>query len=260
MRICVATILMFSSMWSVAAPIVGAGSCEVRSGPRTAALIELYTSEGCSSCPPADQALGKLRELLGANAEGFGLALHVDYWDYIGWRDPWAQEIFSERHRRLVSANHHDVVYTPHFFVNGIEMPPGQSALHDEVRELNAQRAQAQIQLSAGSTSAGTVTLDVSAQSDPNIGSPALYIVVSENGLVSNVRRGENAGRTLRHEHVARTWIGPIALHNGAITVHRELPLPDRGSGARWELTAFVEDERTGKVVQALGLQPCTTF
>ncbi|HYA60360.1 MAG TPA: DUF1223 domain-containing protein, partial [Burkholderiaceae bacterium] len=87
---------------------------------------------------------------------------------------------------------------------------------------------------------------------------PALYIVVSENGLVSNVRRGENAGRTLRHEHVARTWIGPIALHNGAVTVHRELPLPDRGSSARWELTAFVEDERTGKVVQALGLQPCT--
>lgn len=260
MRVRAAAIVIFASLWSIAGWAVGADSCEVRSGPRTAALIELYTSEGCSSCPPADQALARLRELLGPDAEGFALALHVDYWDYIGWRDPWAQEIFSERHRHLVSANHHDVVYTPHFFVNGIEMPPGQSALREQVRELNSQPAQAQIQLTAGRSSAGMLALDVSAHSDAKLGSPALYLVISENGLVSNVRRGENAGRTLKHEHVARTFIGPIALRDGAITVHRELPLPDSGHGARWELTAFVEDERTGKVVQALGLQPCATF
>jgi len=260
MRLRGATILIFSGIWTIAGPAAGAGSCAARSGPQTAALIELYTSEGCSSCPPADQALGKLPELLGPGAEGFGLALHVDYWDYIGWRDPWAQEIFSERHRRLVSANHHDVVYTPHFFVSGIEMPPGQGALRQEVLELNAQPAQAQIQLSAGRASGEMLTLDASAQGDARLDSPALYIVVSENGLVSNVRKGENAGRTLRHEHVARTWIGPIALHNGAVTVHRELALPDAGGATRWELTAFVQDEHTGKIVQALGLQPCAAF
>ena len=260
MRWRAAAMLIFGGMWTIAAPAIGAGSCEVRSGLQTAALIELYTSEGCSSCPPADEALGKLPELLGPGAEGFGLALHVDYWDYIGWRDPWAQQIFSERHRRLVFANHHDIVYTPHFFVSGIELAPGRSALRDEVRELNARPAQAQIQLSAGRASAGRLTLDASAQSDAKVGSPALYVVVAENGLVSNVRRGENAGRTLKHEHVVRTWIGPIALRNGTVAVHRELSLPDGDNGRRWELTAFVQDERTGKVVQAIALQPCATF
>jgi len=260
MHLRTAVIVTFGATWAIATPALGVGSCEARSGLQTAALIELYTSEGCSSCPPADEALGKLPELLGPGAKGFGLALHVDYWDYIGWRDPWAQQIFSERHRRLVFANHHDVVYTPHFFVSGIEITPGQGALRDEVRELNARPAQAQIQLSAGRASAGWLTLDASAQSDAKVGTPALYVVVAENGLVSNVRRGENAGRTLKHEHVARTWIGPIAFRNGTAALHRELSLPDGDNGRRWELTAFVEDAQTGKVVQAVALQPCATF
>jgi len=260
MRLRAAAILVFTSMWTIAGSAVGAGSCEARSGPQTAALIELYTSEGCSSCPPAEEALGNLPELLGADAQGYGLALHVDYWDYIGWRDPWAQEIFSERHRRMVFANHHSVVYTPHFFVSGIEMPPGQGELRKQVRELNLQRAHAQIQVSAARASVGMLTLDASAQTDASVGSPALYIVLSDNGLVSDVRRGENAGRTLHHAHVARTWIGPIALKDGVVTVHRDLPIPDNGSNTRWELTAFVQDERSGKVAQTLGLQPCATF
>jgi len=260
MRLRAAAILTISGLWAVAAPAAQAGSCSAHSGPKTAALVELYTSEGCSSCPPADQTLARLRQVLGAGAEGFGLALHVDYWDYMGWHDPWAQQIFSQRHQWLVEVNHQRVVYTPHFFVNGTELPPGQSGLREQVRDVNAQPAQAQIELSADRTVPGTFTLDAVAQASSGVDTAALYIALAENGLASNVLRGENAGRKLTHEHVARVWIGPIALSNGEVRVHRALPLPDRATDAQWELTAFVQEQRTGKVLQALALQACPQF
>jgi hypothetical protein len=76
-------------------------ACELYSGPHTAALVELYTSEGCSSCPPADRQLSRLREALDANAVVVPLSLHVTYWNYIGWIDPFGQRVFDERHHRL---------------------------------------------------------------------------------------------------------------------------------------------------------------
>jgi len=252
--------LTILGLWSVAAPASQTTSCSAQSGPRTAALVELYTSEGCSSCPPADRTLSRLRQVVGTDAEEFGLALHVDYWDSIGWRDPWAQEIFSERHRWLVHANHHEIVYTPHFFVNGTELSPGQDELRETVRDVNARAAQAQIQLRAQRLGTDNLSLDAAAQTSARVGASALYIAIAENGLVSDVLRGENAGRTLRHDHVARTWIGPVALSNGQASVHREIALPSGAGSGRWELTAFVQEQQTGRVVQALGLQPCAQF
>lgn len=260
MRPRAAAIVTISMIWAGVLPAARADSCRVHSGQRTAALVELYTSEGCSSCPPADQKLSGLSQALAPQAEGYALALHVDYWDGLGWRDPYAQSIFSERHRWLVHVNHHATVYTPHFFVSGTELPPGQDTLPEQVRAVNERPAQAQIELRASRTAAGALALDAAAQTASSAAVPALYIAVAESGLVSNVLRGENGGRTLVHDHVARTWIGPIALVDGEARVHREVTLPGLASSARWEVTAFVEDERTGKVLQTVGLQPCAQF
>ena len=93
-------------------------ACELASGQKTAALVELYTSEGCSSCPPADRQMSRLQDGLDAGAAAVPLALHVGYWDYLGWKDPYAQPAFAERQERLVHANGQRTLYTPQFFVN----------------------------------------------------------------------------------------------------------------------------------------------
>ena len=258
MKLRVAAILGACALWAIATPRSEAASCRAHSGAATAALVELYTSEGCSSCPPADRALSHLGEVLGPGAQGFGLALHVDYWDSLGWRDPWAQELFSERQRWLVHANHHSIVYTPHFFVSGSELSPGLDELRAHVLAVNSHPALAQIELSAQDLNAGKFGLDASAQASSRVAEPALYIAVAQSGLVSNVLRGENAGRELAHDHVVRTWIGPIAFVDGQARVQRELPVPAGATGTRWELTAFVQEQQTGRIVQALGLQACT--
>ncbi|MDP2640606.1 MAG: DUF1223 domain-containing protein [Betaproteobacteria bacterium] len=113
-------------------------ACDARSGPKTAALVELYTSEGCSSCPPADRQLSRLRQMLDPAAEVVPLALHVGYWDYIGWKDPYAQAAFGERQSGLVRAGQQNTVYTPQFFVGGTELRSWRGGLRDQVRQLNA--------------------------------------------------------------------------------------------------------------------------
>src|SRR5256885_16987773 len=90
------------------------------SGKQTA-LIELYTSEGCSSCPPAETWLSRLQESPGLWKDFVPLAFHVDYWDYLGWRDPWASESFSDRQRAYAKQWQSESIYTPGFVLNGKE-------------------------------------------------------------------------------------------------------------------------------------------
>jgi len=258
MKLGTAAIWTIAGISALVPPGTAFAACNVHSGQRTAALIELYTSEGCSSCPPADQELTHLRGSLGPDAEEFALALHVNYWDSIGWPDPYAQGIFSERQRWLVQANHHGVVYTPHFFVSGTEQPPGEDTLREEVRRVNARPAQADIQLAANQASNGGLALEAVAHAPASTDPVALYLAIAESRLVSQVLRGENGGKTLTHDHVARIWLGPIAFSGGEARLHRETALPREANFAQLEVTAFVQDERTGRILQAVGLQPCT--
>ena len=239
----------------VCAPVAGFAACDAHSGPKTAALVELYTSEGCSSCPPADQQLNRLQQALDPVAEVVPLALHVDYWDYIGWKDPYAQVSFDERQSWLVRANQQQTVYTPQFFVGGSELRSWRGALRDKVRQLNALPAAASIRIQANLTSGGALALSAEAHAGAN--PAALYLAVTESGLVSNVTRGENGGFTLTHDHVVRAWIGPIRLAGGAARVQREIALPAAWNRQRLDLVAFVQDERNGSVLQALNAKQC---
>jgi len=240
---------------STSVPVAGLAACTVHSGPNNAALVELYTSEGCSSCPPADRQLSRLDSSLDPGAEAVALALHVGYWDYIGWEDPYAQTAFSDRQSWLVHANKRRVVYTPQFFVGGHETQP--SALRDAVRRVNAVPAKAAIRLQAGLTSSGALALTADASTRENSEPLALYVTVAESGLTSNVTRGENRGVTLQHDHVAREWIGPIELKADAARVQREIVLPPNWNRARLEVAAFVQDERDGSVLQAVHAFNC---
>jgi len=238
-------------------PAYGFAGCVAQSGPYTAALVELYTSEGCSSCPPADHQLSQLRRTLDPTAVVVPLSLHVDYWDYIGWNDPYAQGEFAKRHSWLVRTNHHSIVYTPHFFVSGSELRTGSGNLSDQVRRLNAKPAGASIRIEASPAPNDSLALTANATARNSGDRAELYLAVAENGLSSKVTRGENGGVTLTHDHVVRVWIGPIPLTGGEAQVRREIALPASWNRAQLEVIGLVEDRDSGTVLQAAGAQQC---
>ncbi len=230
-------------------PTTGTADCTVQSGPGTMALVELYTSEGCSSCPPADRQLGQMRQ----NLKLVPLALHVGYWDNLGWKDAFAQDEFARRQSWLVRIAGRRTVYTPQFFVNGTDVRP--SAVADEARRLNDQPAQAGIRLQAHAAGGDALAIDATARSA--IDGAALYVAVAENGLSTQVRAGENGGRRLNHEHVVRAWIGPIKLQDGSVELRRSVPLAKDWRRDRLEVSAFVQDQHDGRVLQAVGANRC---
>lgn len=236
-------------------PALGQAACTARSGPGTAALIELYTSEGCSSCPPADRQLSALRNELPAGAVAVPLSLHVKYWDAIGWKDPFAQQVFSERQRWLVQTAGDRTVYTPHFFISGTALRDWTGAIAPAVQRLNAQPARADIGLRAQLSATGALVVDADAHS--RVEQTSLYLAVTEGGLGSNVTRGENAGATLSHDHVARAWSGPLPLQGGRAQARHEFELPAAWRRDKLSLVAFVQDERSGSVLQALAAPGC---
>jgi hypothetical protein len=232
-------------------------ACEVQSSAKTTALVELYTSEGCSSCPPADQRLSHLGQVLGPAAAAIPLALHVGYWDYIGWHDPYAKDAFAERQRWLVKLNHQRTVYTPHFFVAGKELSLDDQALGAEVRRVNDRPAEADIRVKARFDGGDVLVVNADAAARARPTPVALYLAITESGLSSKVTRGENEGTTLAHDHVVRAWVGPIRLAGGSVRVQREITLAPEWSRAQLDVVAFVEDQATGVVLQAVNAGRC---
>jgi hypothetical protein len=244
-------------MLGTALPASAGTACEAHSGPNTAVLIELYTSEGCSSCPPADKQLGQLAKSLASNAEFVPLALHVGYWNSPGWKDRFAQEQFAQRQDWLVHTNNQRTVYTPQFFVAGSEFQAWNSSLRDTVLHLNAKPAAAIISLHTKHSAANVLKLDATATTHVGDDTTALYLAIAENGLVTKVKGGENQGVTLAHDHVVREWFGPFRLHDGKTQVQREVILPAAWHRDHLETIAFVQDEHSGAVLQALRASSC---
>lgn len=166
-------------------------------------LVELFTSEGCSSCPPADVLLGELSSgRLDSGVPVVALSLHVDYWNRLGWTDPFSSHAFTERQATYAKDGN---VYTPQMVVDGGSALVGS----DRRRALEAIRAaslapKTPLALTLAA-SAKDVTVKVSAPALPKGASKAdLLVAVTEDGLVSDVARGENAGRKLPHSAVVR--------------------------------------------------------
>jgi hypothetical protein len=235
----------------------GPGECSAKSGPGTAALVELYTSEGCDSCPPADAWLRKLP----ATAAGgvVPLSFHVDYWDYIGWKDPFASPAFGARQRELAAITRNRVVYTPQVVLAGRDYRSWASGTRftSDVQALNATPARATIALEFAGSQQGGVELRASASvpKAEDRTDAALYVAVYENGLSNKVTAGENRGATLQHDFVVREWWGPIALDRaGTAELARKPAARGLGTGG---VAAFVQSRRTGEVLQALALPAC---
>ncbi len=237
--------------------------CKATSPESTTALVELYTSEGCSSCPPADRWLSSLGARGYAPARVVPIALHVDYWDYIGWKDPFAKSAFSARQRKLAQVMKARAVYTPQVLLQGRDFRGWSGAGFDrEVARINALPARARISLTLDAARRDALEVSVEAAvADPAQRTAAgLYLASYENKLLSQVRAGENEGRTLAHDYVVFEWVGPIAFSpEGRVSERRRLPLLPRAVAANSGVVAFVQHRETAEVLQALMLPACSS-
>ena len=240
-----------------------AGFCERSSPSHTVALIELYTSEGCSSCPPADRWLSTLSSRFGPG-QLIPLSLHVDYWDYIGWRDSFAQSQFSERQRRLAGIAGSSTIYTPEVFAGMRELRAWRDAAVFErrLKEINDKPAGANIRLAMHAADGPSLNAEVHFALPPARRADSELqgvLVLYEDKLVSDVRRGENRGVTLAHDHVVRYWSAPFPLsaEAGAQVLRQPLKLAENWNRSKLGLVAFVQNMRTGEVLQAVSLPAC---
>lgn len=245
-----AIILALACQFTAAAAIA-APACTTASGEQTTALVELYTSEGCSSCPPADAWLRDAPSARYRPDQLVPLALHVPYWDDLGWRDGFAQASFAQRQAWLVGLNGHRTVVTPHFFVSGVETRAWARGLDAEIRRVNQMPAAADVAFSASMPRPGILAIDSKAKTAGSVEGASLFLAVSESKLASTVRAGENRGSVLRHDHVVRTLIGPLAMPGGNLAEHREVVLEPGWQTTRLSVVAFVQDGRNGRVLQA---------
>jgi hypothetical protein len=256
MRLASCTIVLMALVSNASA---AGGICHAVSPPYTVALIELYTSQGCSSCPPADDWLSRL-QTRESPPLAVPLALHVGYWDYIGWKDPFARREFNDRQRSLAGHGGGSTVYTPEVFVGGSELADwGHSdRFTAALKAVNARAARADIDLEAHWVGPASATgkgppeqrLAVQARwsAEASVRKPQLLLAVKRSGYMTDVRAGENSGTRLRNDHVVRAWDGPFPPQRQPLTTEISVP-PDAGDAT---LVAIAQDGASGAVLQTL--------
>jgi hypothetical protein len=218
---------------------------------RVPVLLELFTSEGCSSCPPADQLLETLdRTQPVANVELVVLSEHVDYWDGLGWKDPYSSAAITERQRDYGRKFHLDGVYTPQLVVDGrFELVGSRGGDVKSAIEKAAHDGKTSVSISQAERQGNQIhfRLDVAALPS-SAGSDAVFVALAESHAESKVLRGENSGRVLSHVASVRSLAAVGSLKAGNSFANEiSLPVP-QGAGRDLRIVAFVQDKATGRV------------
>lgn len=230
---------------------------KAESGQEKVAILELYTSEGCSSCPPADRFISRLGESARYPNQVIPLSFHVTYWDYIGWRDVYAQKAFNKRQSDIAASRRSRSIYTPQLVLDGKDVR-GFGRMDRQLREINQQQPAAGIRLQAHTDNEKVVQLDIRidvTDADQRVDA-ALYVALFENNISSRVGAGENRGKTLEHDHIVRKFVGPIALPSGQAESHHGLSVevPAGVNLSNAGIAVFVQNISDGSVLQALAL------
>jgi len=245
--------VVLGSLMQTSAAAPTGPTCHATTGAQRGALVELYTSEGCSSCPPADRWFADLARTADPLKLSL-LAFHVDYWDSIGWPDRFGSGAFSARqHDRVVSVGSKSV-YTPQVMLGQrVGFPWGTPAALAALHAVNALPSQLSLDLTAN---LGTSGFDVNLKAMPTTGvlpNAALYLALYENGLSTQVKAGENDGVLLHHERVVRQLLGPYPLTGTQWSRELHVASPRDAHPNQLGLTAFVQSAK-GDTLQALSL------
>ena len=221
-------------------------ACSVSSAEKITPVIELYTSEGCSSCPPADKWASSLK-----NSGAVVQAFHVGYWDYIGWVDRFAAPAYTSRQREVAATNQLRGIYTPQVVLNGKDWPGWHGA-----KAPAATSKAAPVSITLKQVDADRFEARVTPAVDAGALAWSAYWTVTENGHNSKVQAGENAGEFLKHDFVVRQYTQagdyntagdkaqPLALRSIAAT-----------PGHQRQINLVVFDKKTGSTMQAVSLQ-----
>ncbi len=213
-------------------------TCQVRTGERLTPVIELYTSEGCSSCPPADQWLSTLK-----GQPVVAQAFHVGYWNYIGWVDRFASPSHTTRQRQIAATNNLPNIYTPQIVRNGQDW-------RDTARALTAstEPARASITLQRTSDAHQFEARIIPVQ---GVGPWTAYWTVTEHGHSSRVSAGENKGENLKHDFVVRQYT-PVGNYEGAQTL-KFSAIASNPQNPR-QINLVIAEPKSGKTLQAVSL------
>jgi len=241
--LCLAAVALAATVSAGPSAAATAGDCVARSGPTVPTVVELYTSEGCSSCPPAERWLSGLQGRDGVVA----LAFHVDYWDNLGWKDRFAQPLFTQRQNASQRSSGARFAYTPQVILDSRDAPAWSTLPSTALQP----RTPATVGLALARDDGG-LTLTVT----PGPGAPAAlsgYVAVVDDGLRTQVGAGENRGATLRQDAVVRELLPwSVAGRQPATLRFAPRAAPEAGASRHW--VAVATDGPYGRPVQALTL------
>ena len=188
------------------------------------------------------------------------IALHVDYWDYIGWKDPYARQAFSARQRKMAALARAAAIYTPQVVLQGRDFRDWRGGVFEQaVAKINATPAKAHIALTLDTRSRDAFEVEATVELLQGVvpSDLGLYLAAYENKLVSEVKAGENRGKTLPHDYVVLQWSGPVEFKAAKLVQRQRLPLLPKAIPANSGVAAFVQSRSTGEVLQALMLPAC---
>ncbi|MFC6265320.1 DUF1223 domain-containing protein [Flavobacterium panici] len=210
------------------------------------ALLELYTSEGCSSCPPADELLGKIQnELKDKNV--YVLSYHVDYWDKQGWKDIFSNADYTKRQYDYAKYMEKDPIYTPQVIINGkIDYIGSQeTSLRNGIKSALSKPVSTNLSLEA-SQNENSIAVNYNVEGTSK--NSRLLIAVVQKEAKSNVKRGENAHRVLSHYQIVRNlqWVDLNKVKKGTASVH----LPKNYNTQDFEIIGFVQDMNSGAILE----------
>ncbi len=189
------------------------------------------------------------------NEQVIPLAFHVDYWDYLGWPDRFAQSNFTKRQRRIASHNRSRTIYTPQLVLQGRDFRR-HSRLRQTVEQINQTPARAQITLKVASSSKTlNIVADAKVLEDALNRDARAFVAIYENHLQSDVKAGENAGRTLKHQFVVRKWIGPLSLDpQGKLRWSKSVDIDKDWKTKDVGVAVCILNTRNGDTLQAVAL------
>ncbi len=209
-------------------------------------LVELFTSEGCSSCPPADQLLERIQQ---ADANAVVLSEHVTYWNGIGWRDPFSSQDSTERQNNYVQRMGLSSNYTPQMVVNGrYEFVGSDAGAAAQAFQRAASGASVRLTISDLKTTHNHVAFSL--QTGPVNEDAQVMVVLAQDEGIEHIAGGENGGRTLRHVQIARTIRQVASIKDGSAYVGSvSLDVPQAIAGEGWHLVAFLQQGPGGPIL-----------
>lgn len=239
---------MFPAAILLACALLATGARAQGSASAPFALLELFTSEGCSSCPPADQLLSQIAASARTNGQRIlAMEFHVDYWDHLGWSDPFSSHEFSSRQERYVEVLRLAGVYTPQLIVNGTEGFVGSDRNRAEAAIQKALARPVPVSLEFRTVAhAKDVQVDYKVSAAPK--GAVLCLALVDSSQVIHVAAGENSGRTLAHTNVVREFVS-VRLgdrREGSVTLRQ----PSAPTSSAVRVIGFVQD---GKSLAVLG-------